>query len=211
MQHDKISEAVIRRLPRYYRHLGALVQRGVVRISSQLLADNLGLTASQIRQDLNCFGGFGQQGYGYNVELLHKRIGEILHGGRTHTAILIGVGNLGRALCENFNFMDAGVSLTAAFDVRPELFGATVGGVIVHNVETLDEYVREHTPSIAVLTLPRKNAAAMTHKLCSLGVRGLWNFTNEDIHQIAENVVIENIHFFDSLMYMCYHLKDEQI
>lgn len=208
MQREKISEAVIRRLPRYYRHLEALSQSGVARISSQTLAENLNLTASQIRQDLNCFGGFGQQGYGYNVVSLYEQIGQILLGEQRHTAILLGVGNIGRALCQNFDFETCGISLAAAFDIDSALVGTRLGSVPVHHVDTLDAFVAERNPSLAILAVPRSEAVPTACKLRKLGLRGVWNFTNEDIHQYTEQMVVENIHFFDSLMVMRYHLKD---
>ena len=206
-----VPSAVIKRLPRYQRYLRELLEAGVTRISSAALSEKMQVTASQIRQDFNHFGGFGQQGYGYSTELLRERIGGILRGGsQNYTAILIGVGNLGRALCENFNFAAAGVTLSAAFDIRPELFGVRVGGVDIRTVDTLDEYVSVHRPDLAVLTLPRPAAADMARRLGVLGVRGLWNFTNEELHQAAGQMVVENIHFFDSLMFMCYHLGEQQ-
>ena len=153
--------AVIRRMPRYYRYVSELHQNGVARISSGALAAKMGLTASQVRQDFNCFGGFGQQGYGYNVENLRSSIREILKLDNNHTAVLIGAGNLGRALMTNFKFEQSGFRLTAAFDVRPELMGGSVAGIPVLAMEELENYVQRHQPDIAILTLPRQYARAL--------------------------------------------------
>ncbi len=210
MPKQKVSPAVVRRLPRYFRHLEELSLSGVTRISSRLLAQRLGLTASQIRQDLNCFGGFGQQGYGYNVENLRAEIGEILGVSRGTTAVLIGVGNIGRALCNNFDFARAGVGLLAAFDVNPALVGQSLGRIPLLHIDTLDAFCAAHRPAIAVLTLPRELAPQMAERLSRLGVRGLWNFTNVDLHLHEHDVQVEDVHFADSLMTLCYRARGEE-
>ena len=160
MKKDRVSTAVIRRLPRYYRHLDDLYRSGSVRISSSALAKSMGLTASQIRQDLSCFGEFGQQGYGYNVERLRSEVAEILGMNRNHTAVILGAGNLGRALIENFPFRFNGFRLIAAFDVEPTIVGTRLGGVPVYHIDMLESYVREHGVSVGVLTVPASVAKA---------------------------------------------------
>ena len=206
MEEKKISMAVIRRMPRYYRYVNELHQEGVSRISSGALATKMGLTASQVRQDFNCFGGFGQQGYGYNVENLRSSIRAILKLDNDHTAVLIGAGNLGRALMTNFRFDQSGFRLTAAFDVRPELFGTKVAGVPVRDMQELESYVEHHRPHIAILTLPRALAREMAAKLCRLGIRGIWNFTGVDLHLDGISVPVENVHFSESLMTLSYRI-----
>lgn len=172
--------AVIRRMPRYFRYVDELYQNGTARISSGALAAKMGLTASQVRQDFNCFGGFGQQGYGYNVENLRASIREILKLDNSHKAVLLGAGNLGRALMTNFNFAQSGFALTAAFDIKPELEGAQVAGVPVMAMSRLERYVAEENPDIAILTLPRHAAKEAADNLCRWGIRGIWNFTGVD-------------------------------
>lgn len=198
--------AVIRRMPRYYRYVSELHQNGVARISSGALAAKMGLTASQVRQDFNCFGGFGQQGYGYNVENLRSSIREILKLDNNHTAVLIGAGNLGRALMTNFKFEQSGFRLTAAFDVRPELMGGSVAGIPVLDMQELESYVERHQPDIAILTLPRQAARDVADKLCSWGIRGIWNFTGVDLHLDSIHVPVENVHFSESLMTLSYRI-----
>ena len=178
MKKDKVSSAVIRRLPRYYRHLNDLYLAGVERISSNALGKSMGLTASQIRQDLSCFGGFGQQGYGYNIENLRGEISDILGMNRGHNAVILGAGNLGRALMENFHFERSGVALSAAFDVAPDVVGQRLSGVPVHHVDQLEEYLGQHPASIGVLTVPRSVANRIAGRLVASGVKGIWNFTN---------------------------------
>ena len=202
-----VSRAVIQRLPRYYRHLTALRAQGETRISSRELADMLGLTASQIRQDFNCFGGFGQQGYGYSVDKLCEGLEEILGLGRARTAVLVGVGNLGRALIKNFSFEHNGFELLCAFDSDRAVVGSGIGGVTVRDVAELYPYVDRHKPDIAVLTVPHACAPALAQGLVRHGVRGLWNFTGEDPAIEALCVPVENVHFSDSLMTLCYQVN----
>lgn len=200
---QEVSKAVIQRLPRYYRNICELKAEGAQRISSRALAERMGLTASQIRQDFNCFGGFGQQGYGYNIEKLQEELGAILglHAGRT--AILLGVGNLGRALLNNFNFSASGFELLCAFDASPELIGRSFGGYEVRDAKELERYIDELHPDVAVLTIPRGNAPAIARSLVERGIRGLWNFTGEDLHLEGLGVPVENVHLSDSLMTLC--------
>lgn len=209
MKKQKVSSAVIRRLPRYYRHLTDLYLAGVVRISSSALGKAMRLTASQIRQDLSCFGEFGQQGYGYNVESLREEIADILGMDQRHTAVILGVGNLGRALMENFHFDRSGFTLTAAFDVSPDLIGQTVSGVKVHALDELDGYLRTNPTSVGVLTVPRSAAGPMSTRLIAGGVKGIWNFTNAEIDVSRSDVVVENVHFADSLLALSYMISEE--
>ena len=208
MKKDKVSSAVIRRLPRYYRHLNDLYLSGVERISSNALGKSMGLTASQIRQDLSCFGGFGQQGYGYNVENLRGEISDILGMNRGHSAVILGAGNLGRALMENFHFERSGVLLSAAFDVKADIVGRKLSGVPVYHVEQLEEYLKLHPASIGVLTVPRGSANAIAGRLVASGVKGIWNFTNIELTVKAPGVVIENVHFADSLLALSYMISE---
>ncbi len=209
MRKQKVSSAVIRRLPRYYRHLTDLYLAGVERISSSALGRSMGLTASQIRQDLSCFGEFGQQGYGYNVSKLRGEIADILGMNRGHTAVILGAGNLGRALMENFHFDRSGVTLAAAFDVSPEIVGQVRSGVPVYHVDQLEEYLADHPASIGVLTVPRSVANATAVRLVRSGVRGIWNFTNSELKVEAPGVVIEDVHFADSLLALSYMISEE--
>ena len=204
----KVSVAVIRRLPRYYRHLSELMQQGTVRISSSALGRSMGLTASQIRQDLFCFGGFGQQGYGYNVEKLREEIGDILGINRGHTAVVLGAGNLGHALIQNFKFGNNGFNLEAAFDIDDAVIGTSVGNIPVYGIDELDEYLRLHRVDIGVLTVPRSVANTMAEQLVRGGVKGIWNFTNLELKlEGAQDVVVENVHFADSLLTLSYMIS----
>lgn len=206
MKKQNVSDAVIRRLPRYYRYLDDLHLKGSVRISSSTLGEKMGITASQIRQDLSCFGEFGQQGYGYNVDELRGEIGRILGVDQSHRIIVVGVGNLGRALIQNFRFNDTGFLLEAAFDVSPALVGTDIAGVPVLDTTELERFVPEHKPDVAVLTVPRAAAQQMADRLIGLGVRGFWNFTNVELSSQAENVRFEDVHFADSLLTLSYRI-----
>lgn len=209
MKRQKVSSAVIRRLPRYYWHLNDLYQAGTERISSSALGASLGLTASQIRQDLSCFGEFGQQGYGYNVASLRGEVADILGINRGHTAVILGVGNLGRALMENFHFDRSGVTLTAAFDVSPDVVGRTISGVQVHHVDKLEEFLARQPASIGVLTVPHAAAGRIAERLVRAGVKGIWNFTNMELAVSASDVVVEDVHFADSLLALNYMISEE--
>lgn len=208
MKKQKVSNAVIRRLPRYYRHLTDLTKAGVLRISSSALGETMNLTASQIRQDLSCFGEFGQQGYGYNVESLRKEVAEILGMTRKHTAVILGVGNLGRALIENFHFDRYGVSLTAAFDVDPELVGREISGIQVYSADELERYLKENPTSIGILTVPQSVAGEMAERLLQNGTKGIWNFTNLELQLENPDAVVENVHFSDSLLTLSYLISE---
>ena len=208
MKKENISDAVIRRLPRYYRQLTDLCNRGVVRISSHSLGQEMNITASQIRQDFSCFGEFGQQGYGYNVEELRTEIGHILGVDNDHHLIMIGVGNLGRALLPNSPFSDTGFTVDGAFDVSPAIIGSTVNGVPVYSMEELDAYIRNHNVDVVVMTVPQSVAQDMADHLIALGVHGFWNFTNIELSSANPNVKFENIHFADSLLTLSYRIAN---
>ena len=208
MRRTKISIAVIRRLPRYYRRLDELFQLGAERVSSKALAGTMGLTASQIRQDLSCFGEFGQQGYGYNVEELHTEIGHILGVDNDHHLVMIGVGNLGRALLQNFPFARTGFTVDAAFDISPALTGTKVNGVPIYSMDEVDAYIGSHSVDVVVLTIPQAIAQETADRLIALGVRGFWNFTNVELTCGQPDVKIENIHFADSLLTLSYRIAN---
>ena len=208
LKKENISDAVIRRLPRYYRQLTDLCARGVVRISSHSLGQEMNITASQIRQDFSCFGEFGQQGYGYNVEELRAEIGHILGVDNDHHLIMIGVGNLGHALLQNFRFSQTGFSVDAAFDVSPTVVGTTVNGVPIYAMADLDSYIREHSVDVVVLTVPQSVAQETADRIIRLGVRGFWNFTNVELVSSDPDVKFENLHFADSLLTLSYRIAN---
>ncbi len=213
MKNEKpVSISVIRRLPRYYRFLGDLLSRGVARISSKELAHLMKVTASQIRQDLNCFGGFGQQGYGYNVELLHREIGEILGIKNETPTILIGAGNLGKTVAKRINLKERGFHLIGAFDVDPALVGTQLTELTIRDTSELDEFCAAHHPKAAVICIPKEAAAQLADKLVSLGIIGFWNFSSYDFTYSYDNVACVNMHLGDSLMtlsYMVSHIDEE--
>jgi len=206
----KVSNAVIRRLPRYYRHLSELQRKGIVRISSSALGKSMGLTASQIRQDLFCFGEFGQQGYGYKVDTLREEIGEILGISRGHTAVILGAGNLGRALIENFKFGNYGFRLLAAFDVN-DAVGSEIAGVPVYHSDQLEAFLQKHEVSVGLLTVPKTAAPSLAERLVELGVHGIWNFTNCELSFPDKDVVVESVHFSDSLLTLSYLISQSGI
>ncbi len=208
MKKENISDAVIRRLPRYYRQLTDLCARGVVRISSHSLGQEMNITASQIRQDFSCFGEFGQQGYGYNVEELRSEIGHILGVDNDHHLIMIGVGNLGHALLQNFPFSQTGFTVDAAFDVNPQLSGAVINSVPVYPMTQLDDYVQSHHVDVVVLTIPQSVAQDTATHLIEMGIRGFWNFTNMELSSPCPDVQFENIHFADSLLTLSYRIAN---
>lgn len=211
MQEKEISQAVIRRMPRYYRYLGELLEDGVERISSNDLSKRMNVTASQIRQDLNNFGGFGQQGYGYNVKFLYEEIGKILGLNQKHNIIVIGVGNLGQALANYVKFEKLGFVITALFDVNPALEGVTVRGIKIHMLDELEDYCKDHVVDIAALTMPKEKADAIANRLVNLGIQAIWNFAHVDLDLIDKDVVVENVHLSDSLMQLSYNIvKNKQ-
>lgn len=208
MKKENISDAVIRRLPRYYRQLTDLCGRGIVRISSHSLGQEMNITASQIRQDFSCFGEFGQQGYGYNVEELRSEIGHILGVDNDHHLIMLGVGNLGRALLHNFHFSQAGFTVDAAFDISPAVVGTSVNGIPVYSMQELDSFVQQNHIDVVVLTIPQSVAQDTATHLIELGVRGFWNFTNVELSSPTDDVKFENIHFADSLLTLSYRIAN---
>lgn len=206
MQEKEISQAVIRRMPRYYRYLGELLEDGVERISSNDLSKRMNVTASQIRQDLNNFGGFGQQGYGYNVKYLYEEIGKILGLNQKHNIIVIGAGNLGQALANYVKFEKLGFVITALFDVNPALEGVTVRGIKIHMLNELEDYCKDHVVDIAALTMPKEKADAIANRLVDMGIQAIWNFAHVDLDLIDKDVVVENVHLSDSLMQLSYNI-----
>lgn len=206
METKEISQAVIGRLPRYLRYLGDLKDEGVERISSQELSELMNVTASQIRQDFNNFGGFGQQGYGYNVEYLYDEIGKILGLDRKHNFIIIGAGNLGRALGNYLNFERRGFYFKGMFDKNPELVGDEVRGVEVKPMEELESFVRENDIDIAVLTIPKTSAVNIADVLVENGIRAIWNFAHVDLN-VPDGILVENVHLSDSLMKLSYNIN----
>lgn len=209
MRSNVISDSVIKRLPRYYRFLGELKSAGLTRISSRELSERMGLTASQIRQDLNCFGGFGQQGYGYNIELLQTEIGHILGLDKPKTAILIGIGNLGRAITMHINFESKGFKLIGLFDSKESLVGQVIKDLPIRNTATIDEFCRENLPDAAILCIPKNAAMSIADQLVGLGIKGFWNFSHYDLALKYPGVKVENVHFGDSLMTLSYRFHNE--
>jgi len=205
----KVSNNVIRRLPRYLRKLDELDAAGISRISSGELGRQLGLTPSQIRQDFSCFGEFGQQGYGYKVSALRNEIASILGMDRGFSAVLIGVGNIGQALMCNFDFNQWGFTLKAAFDVKPELVGTEFQGIPIHDVSGLGAYVKENSVDIAVLCVPKRIAVEITKELVDNGVNAIWNFTNVELTSPNSTTIVENVHFSDSLLSLSYFVADD--
>lgn len=206
MDEKEISQAVIGRLPRYFRYLGELKDEGIERISSQDLSGLMKVTASQIRQDFNNFGGFGQQGYGYNVEYLYNEIGKILGLDRQHNFIIVGAGNLGRALGNYINFEKRGFIFRGMFDKNPELVGMEVRGVRVMAMEQMEEFIRKNDIDIAVLTIPKTSALSVAERLVQTGIRAIWNFAHVDLN-VPEGIQVENVHLSDSLMKLSYNIN----
>ena len=204
---NKVSLPVIKRLPKYYRYLTNLSADGKDKISSSELAHMMGTTASQVRQDFNCFGGFGQQGYGYNVAELRAAIAGIMRIDRDRRAIIVGAGNLGKALMTNFNFTKYGVRLVAAFDSNPLLIGTEIAGVPVYSCRKLEEVLEKDRPEIAILTLPKLHARAAAQRLIAGGIKGIWNFTSIDLHLDMPQIPVENVHFSESLMVLSYKIQ----
>lgn len=206
MDDKEISQAVIGRLPRYFRYLGELKDEGIERISSQELSEYMHVTASQIRQDFNNFGGFGQQGYGYNVQFLYDEIGKILGLDRTYNFVIIGAGNLGRALGNYLNFERRGFIFKGIFDKKAELVGTSVRGIKVKHIDELAEFIRENDIDIAVLTLPKTSALEIVDILVENNIRAIWNFAHVDLN-VPEGVQVENVHLSDSLMKLSYNIS----
>ena len=203
-----ISKSVIRRLPRYYRFLGELEDQQISKISSRELSERMHLTASQIRQDLNCFGGFGQQGYGYNVSELRKEIGRILGVDKHRKTILIGAGNLGTALAVHINFEKSGCSLIGIFDSNKKIVGNPLGKLTITDIDDLEKFCRENKPEVAVLCIPKSVTKEIVDRLTELGVRSFWNFSHYDINVEHKNIIVENVHLGDSLLTLSYGVNN---
>ena len=209
MENREISKAVITRLPRYYRYLGELLESGVERISSNELSTRMKVTASQIRQDLNNFGGFGQQGYGYNVKYLYTEIGKILGIDRQHNLIIIGAGNLGQAIANYANFEKRGFMIKGMFDINPRLFGLVVRGLEIRGVDDLEQFIKDNDVQMAALTIPKTKAPELADRLVNAGIKGIWNFAHLDLN-VPEDVVVENVHLSESLMRLSYRVCSMQ-
>ncbi len=206
----EISQAVIRRMPRYYRYLGDMLDEGIERVSSNELSTRMNVTASQIRQDLNNFGGFGQQGYGYNVKFLYEEIGKILGVNQRHNIIVIGAGNLGQALANYVKFEKLGFVIIALFDVNPELQGKDIRGIKIHMLDELEEFIENNEVDIAALTMPKSKADSVAQRVVASGVHAIWNFAHVDLKLDEDDVVVENVHLSDSLMQLSYNIVSNQ-
>ena len=209
-QETHVSVAVIKRLPRYFRYLRMLLNENVLRISSNELAERMNVTASQIRQDLNCFGGFGQQGYGYNVTYLYGKISEILGVNENYHAVIVGAGKLGQALAGSPVFTKRGVEVCAMFDIDKKIIGSTVDGVKILPIEQLEDFCRENEIDIGVLTLPASEAHNAAEKLSECGVKGIWNYTSTELFSGEHGVTVQNVHMGDSLMMLCYEIREKE-
>lgn len=205
---DNISMSVIRRLPRYYRFLSELDSQNVERISSNKLAEIMHVTASQVRQDLNCFGGFGQQGYGYAVKQLKDEISNILGLGLNHPAILIGAGNLGKAIASHMNFNNLGFSLVGIFDKDKKLEGKKISGIAVSNDNSIEEFITSNNVKAAFLCVPKNGIDNIVNRLYNAGIRTFWNFSHYDISNTYNDTIVENVHLSDSLMTLCYRINE---
>lgn len=205
---NTVSSSVIKRLPRYYRFLGELIAQNVTRISSRELSERMGLTASQIRQDLNCFGGFGQQGYGYNIDELHNEIGKILGVNQGFKTILIGAGNLGKAIATHMNFEKRGCKLVGIFDSNDLLEGEMVEGVPITSINKMASFCRDTKPVIAILCIPKTAAQSLADELVKLGIKAFWNFSHYDLRMNYNDIVVENVHLGDSLLTLSYGVNN---
>lgn len=204
-----ISSAVVKRLPRYYRHLGELLEQGVERISSGELSKRMNVTASQIRQDLNNFGGFGQQGYGYNVSYLHTEIGKILGLDKKYNVVIVGAGNLGRTIANYTNFEKSGFVIVGIFDINPALKGELIRDIPIRHMDELETFAKQAKIDIAALTLPKSGALDATARLIKLGVKAFWNFAHVDL-KVPEDVIVESVHLSESLMRISYNLSNSE-
>ncbi len=209
-KHENISVQVINRLPRYYRFLGELLDKNITRISSRELSDRMHLTASQIRQDLNCFGGFGQQGYGYSVQALHDEIGHILGIDNQYSAIMIGAGNLGKAVAKHMSFEKRGFKLTGIFDSDKNKIGQKIRDISIMDTEFLEKFCSENHPDVAIFCVPKAATPALATKLHSYGVKNYWNFSHYDLTLDFDDIIVQNVHLNDSLMVLCYMITDSR-
>ena len=207
IQQKKVSDAVIKRLPRYFRYLTDLKDSNVLRISSKALSEKMGFTASQIRQDLSCFGGFGQQGYGYNVESLYNELRKILGVDKSFSIVIIGAGNLGQAIANHGKFEKRGYFLKGIFDVNKELIGDSINGIEIMDMSKLREFLKSTHVDIAVLTIPRLVTGNVANEIVQLGIKGIWNFSAMDL-KVPDDVVVENVHLSDGIMVLGYKIKN---
>lgn len=209
MNEKQVPLVVIKRLPRYYRYLGELLKNNITRISSTELSEKMNVTASQIRQDLNFFGGFGQQGYGYNVPLLYERIGSILGLDKGYKTIIVGAGNLGHALANYPGFANRGFELLGVFDADESVVGTSVAGISVKSISNLEEFVKEQKPDIAILTVPKSSVFDVAKRLVDCGIKALWNFAYVDL-DLPDDVIVENVHLSESLMTLSYRMTEKE-
>lgn len=208
MCEKEIPKAVIGRLPRYYYYLNELHEKGIERVSSYELSIRMNSTSSQVRQDFNLFGGFGQQGYGYNVQTLYREIKKILGLDRKHRMIVIGAGNLGQALVNYANFEKTGFVMKGMFDVNPRIIGLMIRGIVVQPLDYLEQFIKENDIEIAALTIPKRTAPEVADRLAKAGIKAIWNFANTDL-QVPENVIVENVHLSESLMQLSFKIQNE--
>ena len=208
MESKNISPAVIKRLPRYYRYLGDLLKSGIDRISSKELSERMQVTASQIRQDLNNFGGFGQQGYGYNVEYLYNEIAKILGLDKDYNLIIVGAGNLGTAITNYTDFAKRGFYVKQVFDIKPELIGKKIGDIEILGMDSLPDYIENNQVDIAAITVPKEMATETAAKLVKCGIKAIWNFAPVDL-RLPKDVIVETIHLSETLMRLSYSLKNK--
>lgn len=210
MANKSISMAVIRRLPKYYRYLGDLLNKDIQRISSKELSDIIGFTASQIRQDLNNFGGFGQQGYGYNIEDLHKEIGKILGLDKSYSAVIIGAGNLGQAIANYSGFKNAGFEIKALFDANPKVIGLKIRDFEILDSDFIEEYIKSNNIDIGILCVPKNGAQQLANMLVNAGIKGIWNFAPIDLN-VSKDVIVENVNLTESLFTLSYLMKEAEL
>ena len=208
MDFNGVSITVVRRLPKYHRYLGELIEKGISRISSQELSNITGFTASQIRQDLNNFGGFGQQGYGYNVEDLHRELGNILGLNHIYNSVIVGAGNLGQAIANYTGFKNAGFEIKALFDANPKLIGLNIRDFEILDSDILEEYIKENNIDIGILCVPKNGAQQLADRLVGAGVKGIWNFAPVDLN-VSKDVIVENVNLTESLFTLSYLMKED--
>lgn len=209
-QISNVSETVIRRLPKYYRYLGDLMNKEINRISSKELSELTGFTASQIRQDLNNFGGFGQQGYGYNVKELHEQLGNILGLNKIYNTVIVGAGNLGQAIANYNGFQDAGFKILSLFDKNPRIIGLNIRGLEIRDIEVLEEFIKENNVEIGVITTPKESAQSIADAYIRAGIKGIWNFAPADL-KVPKDVIVENVHLNESLFTLSYFLHNRVV
>lgn len=207
-QNINVSETVIRRLPKYYRYLGELLAKDINRISSKELSELTGFTASQIRQDLNNFGGFGQQGYGYNVKELKDQLGSILGLSKIYNTVIVGAGNLGQAIANYNGFQDAGFKILSLFDINPRMIGLNMRGLEIRDIDILEDFIKENNVEIGVITTPKESAQSIADIYAKAGIKGIWNFAPADI-KVPEDIIVENVHLNESLFTLSYFLHNK--